>query len=95
MSTSQVDSKLLYNEPSVKYIPMSDNASSVSKNVPFEDSLSELQNIVESLESGEGRLEDMIVNYEKGMKLVTHCRSLLESAECSINQLQAPKRDAQ
>ena len=95
MSISQVDSKLLYNEPSVKYIPMSDNASSVSKNVPFEDSLSELQNIVESLESGEGRLEDMIVNYEKAMKLVTHCRSLLESAECSIKQLQAPKQDAQ
>jgi exodeoxyribonuclease VII small subunit len=73
---------------------MSVNVSNVSKSVPFEDSLSELQNIVESLESGKGRLEDMIVNYEKGMKLITHCRSLLESAECSIKQLQAPKQDA-
>ena len=73
---------------------MSVNVSSVSENVPFEDSLSELQKIVKSLESGEGRLEDMIVNYEKGMKLITHCRSLLESAECSIKQLQAPKQDA-
>ena len=69
--------------------------SSESKNVPFEDSLTELQNVVGLLESGEGRLEDMIVNYEKGMKLITHCRSLLESAECSIKQHQAPKQDAQ
>ena len=74
---------------------MSFNDTSESKNVPFEDSLSELQNIVESLECGEGKLEDMIVNYEKGMKLITHCRSLLESAECSIKQMQAPKQDAQ
>lgn len=73
---------------------MSVNVSSESKDVPFEDSISELQNIVELLESGEGRLEDMIVNYEKGMKLITHCRNLLESAECSIKQLQAPEQDA-
>ena len=74
---------------------MPDKVSNESKDVPFEDSLSELQLIVQLLESGEGRLEDMIVNYEKGMKLITHCRSLLESAECSIKQLQAPKQDAQ
>jgi len=74
---------------------MPDKVSNESKDVPFEDSLSELQNIVESLECGEGKLEDMIVNYEKGMKLITHCRSLLESAECSIKQHQAPKQDAQ
>ena len=70
---------------------MTVNVSSESKNVPFEDSLSELQNIVESLECGEGKLEDMIVNYEKGMKLITQCRSLLESAECSIQKLQPIK----
>ena len=74
---------------------MSTEVSNESKNVPFEDSLSELQNVVQLLESGEGRLEDMVVNYEKGMKLITHCRSLLESAECSIKQLQVPKQDAQ
>ena len=72
---------------------MSVNATSESKNVPFEDSLSELQNIVESLERGEGKLEDMIVNYEKGMKLITHCRSLLESAKCSIKEPQPIKSD--
>jgi len=74
---------------------MPDKVSNESKDVPFEDSLSELQLIVQLLESGEGRLEDIIVNYEKGMKLITHCRNLLESAECSIKQLQVPKQDAQ
>ena len=72
---------------------MTVNVSNVSKSIPFEDSLSELQNIVESLESGEGRLEDITVKYEKGMKLIAHCRSLLESAECSIKELQPIKSD--
>ena len=74
---------------------MSAKVSNERYDIPFEDSLTELQNILELLENGEGRLEDMIVNYEKGIKLITHCRSLLESAECSIKQLQAPKHDAQ
>ena len=74
---------------------MSAQVSNERYDIPFEDSLTELQNILELLENGEGRLEDMIVNYEKGIKLITHCRSLLESAECSIKQLQAPKHDAQ
>ena len=95
MSISQVDSKLLYKEPSVKYHPMSAKVSNDRDDVPFEDSLTELQNVVGLLESGEVRLEDMIVNYEKGMKLITHCRNLLESAECSVKQLQSPKQDAQ
>ena len=74
---------------------MSSKFSDERDGVPFESSLTELQNVVGLLESGEGRLEDLIVNYEKGMKLITHCRNLLESAECSIKQLQAPKQDAQ
>ena len=45
------------------------------------------------LESGEGKLEDMIVNYEKGMNLLL-IAEILESAECSVKQLQAPKQDA-
>ena len=95
MSISQVDSKLLCKEPSVEYDSMSAKVSNDRDDVPFEDSLTELQNVVGLLESGEGRLEDMIVNYEKGMKLITHCRNLLESAECSVMQLQTPKQDAQ
>ena len=73
---------------------MSSKLSCHKDDVPFEDSLTELQNVVGLLESGEGRLEEMIVNYEKGMKLITHCRNLLESAECSIKQLQATEQDA-
>ena len=74
---------------------MSAQVSNERFDISFEDSLTELQNVLELLENGEVRLEDMIVNYEKGIKLITHCRSLLESAECSIKQLQAPKQDAQ
>lgn len=95
MSISQVDSKLLYHESFVNYIIMSAQVSNERFDISFEDSLTELQNVLELLENGEVRLEDMIVNYEKGVKLITHCRSLLESAECSIKQLQAPKQDAQ
>ena len=76
MSISQVGSKLLCNESFVNYYIMSAKVSNERYDIPFEDSLTELQNILELLENGEGRLEDMIVNYERGIKLITHCRSL-------------------
>ena len=67
---------------------MTDKVSDEQKDVPLETSLTELQEIVEFLEGGEGGLEDMITNYEKGMKIIAHCRNLLKTAECSIKILQ-------
>jgi exodeoxyribonuclease VII small subunit len=61
------------------------------KEAPFEESLKELQVIVERLENGDSRLEDLLSNYKQGIKLVSHCRKLLDSAECSVKELQTKK----
>lgn len=43
-----------------------------------------LEEIVEQMESGKMHLEDLIVRYEEGMKLVKLCQERLASAEQRI-----------
>jgi exodeoxyribonuclease VII small subunit len=43
-----------------------------------------LEAIVEEMESGKMQLEDLIVRYEEGMKLVRTCQERLASAEQRI-----------
>ncbi len=43
-----------------------------------------LEAIVEQMESGEMQLEELIVRYEEGMKLVKTCQERLASAEQRI-----------
>ena len=53
----------------------------------FESSLSELEQIVERLESGELSLDDSLELFEKGVKLARECRSRLQEAERRIEIL--------
>ncbi|MDX1680537.1 MAG: exodeoxyribonuclease VII small subunit [Akkermansiaceae bacterium] len=46
----------------------------------FEQALEELEGLVEAMENEELPLEQLVANYEKGSKLLTHCQSVLESA---------------
>lgn len=46
-----------------------------------------LEEIVEKMESGELPLEDLIVRYEEGMKLVKICQERLTSAEERIEMI--------
>lgn len=46
----------------------------------FEDSLEELEDMVESMESGQLALEELIATYERGAKLINNCESLLDDA---------------
>lgn len=55
----------------------------------FEQALSQLESIVSSIEEGKIGLQDAISEYEKGMRLIQHCRSILTEAEGKIQQLQA------
>src|ERR1700756_5136778 len=50
----------------------------------FEKAMSRLEAIVEQMESGKLPLEDLIVRYEEGMKLVRVCQERLTSAEKKI-----------
>ena len=50
----------------------------------FEESVTQLEAIVQAIEAGQIGLEDSLAKYEQGMKLVQHCRGILDRAEKRI-----------
>ena len=55
----------------------------------FEESMKELEEIVEKLESGEASLEEALNYFEAGIKLSKSCRSMLDAAEKKVSVLLA------
>jgi exodeoxyribonuclease VII small subunit len=53
----------------------------------FEDSLSQLESIVEALESGDLSLEKAIKTFEEGVRLSRFCFEKLDETEKKINLL--------
>jgi exodeoxyribonuclease VII small subunit len=53
----------------------------------FEDALEELKEIVSTLESGEGKLDEAIDAYERGAKLKRHCEAKLREAQEKIEKI--------
>jgi exodeoxyribonuclease VII small subunit len=63
---------------------MSNQTKKPAPEANFEQAIKRLEAIVEQMESGELSLEDLIVRYEEGMKLVKVCQERLASAEQRI-----------
>ena len=57
----------------------------------FEEALNELEKIVESLESGDTPLSELVEKYEKGTALMEHCRRKLGEAELRIQKIEKTK----
>ncbi len=57
----------------------------------FEQSITQLEQIVAAIESGQIGLEDSLAKYEQGMELVKRCRAILDHAEKRIEQLSEGK----
>ena len=57
----------------------------------FEESLRELESLVEQMESPELPLETIVEKYESGMKLVAACTEKLKAAEKRISLLTKKK----
>ncbi|MGI9275786.1 MAG: exodeoxyribonuclease VII small subunit [Endozoicomonas sp.] len=53
----------------------------------FEKSLSELETLVQKMESGEMTLEQSLKAFEKGVKLTRDCQQALSQAEQKVQQL--------
>ncbi len=53
----------------------------------FENALTKLETIVESMESGEVPLAELLAKFEEGNKLLKHCEARLKEAELKIEQL--------
>ncbi len=57
----------------------------------FETALTQLEAIVETMESGDVPLADLLAKFEQGTKLLKVCESRLKDAELKIEQLKKQK----
>ena len=57
----------------------------------FEDALNQLESIVETMESGDVPLADLLAKFEEGNKLLKVCESRLKDAEMKIELLKKQK----
>lgn len=57
----------------------------------FEAALAQLESIVESMESGDVPLAELLAKFEEGSKLLKLCEIRLKDAELKIEQLKKSK----
>ena len=60
----------------------------------FEQSLENLEHLVQQLESGELPLAEALGAYEQGVKLAKQCQQMLDKAELKIQKLQPSATDS-
>lgn len=53
----------------------------------FEDALTQVESVIESIEAGEIGLEKSLTEYERGVRLLKRCRDILANAEHRIEML--------
>ncbi|MFV2056675.1 MAG: exodeoxyribonuclease VII small subunit [Thiohalomonadales bacterium] len=55
--------------------------------ISFEDAISELENLVESMEQGDISLQESLAAFERGIELTRNCQNTLLAAEQKIQKL--------
>lgn len=60
---------------------------SIPENASYEELVRQLEASVARLETGELSLEDAVLEYEFGMKVIEQCNSMLDRAELRITEL--------
>jgi exodeoxyribonuclease VII small subunit len=68
--------------PGVVLVPEAD------ANLPFEEALKRLEEIVDSMENHDLPLEALLTKYEEGTRLAQNCQTRLAEAEVKIQQLE-------
>lgn len=56
--------------------------------LPFEEALKKLESVVETMDSGELPLEQLLAKFEEGTRLVQVCQTRLAEAEVKIQKLE-------
>ncbi|MDD4075710.1 MAG: exodeoxyribonuclease VII small subunit [Eubacteriales bacterium] len=56
----------------------------IKKDMRYEEAIKEMEQIVETLSSGNISLDAMMELYERGLALSKHCQSLLEAYEAKL-----------
>ena len=54
----------------------------------FEQALTNLEEIIHRMESGEAPLDSLVTNYQNGIKMLKFCRGKIEAAEMKIKDVQ-------
>ena len=57
----------------------------------FEQSMEDLESLVEAMEEDQLPLEELVANYEKGAGLIHHCEQLLAAAQKRIALIEVGK----
>jgi exodeoxyribonuclease VII small subunit len=75
--------------PKASARPVSADDASVANALPatYEAAMTELEQLVASLESGEMPLEQLLAGYQRGAQLLQHCRDKLQAVEDQIKVL--------
>jgi len=73
----------------IKTMPTKKTKSSQSPISIFENSLQELESLVEQMEHGNLSLDETLHHFEKGVKLTNLCQKALSDAEQKIELLQS------
>lgn len=55
----------------------------------FESALTELEQVVASMEAGQMPLEDSLTAYRRGMELLKYCQTALQDAQQQVKILEA------
>ena len=75
-------------QPRFPAVPKTANAAPAAEQPSFETALQELESIVESKESGDQTLEQLLARYDRGTQLARLCQSRLSEAEVRIQTLE-------
>ena len=73
---------------------LSEHQMARKKNFKFEESLAQLEELVEQMEDGELSLEEALKAFEKGIKLTRECQRALKQAEQKIHLLMEKNDEA-
>lgn len=57
-----------------------------SDEINFEQAIHQLEDIVSIMENSDLKLDSLVENYQKGLKLLSQCRKKLDSAELKIKK---------
>jgi exodeoxyribonuclease VII small subunit len=63
-------------------------SSAPADDIPYEQALQKLESIVETMETDELSLEQLLARYEEGTRLAKVCQTRLGAAELKIQQLE-------
>lgn len=61
----------------------------------YEAALAELENLVQTLETGQVPLDDLLAGYQRGAALLAFCKEKLSAVEAQIQVLDADSADNQ